>query len=129
MKFASKLVHGNRAGNPENRELLKECYKTRLFLGGRHVIFWRGCAFAEEELLQLLGNYFLIFAARRIQAILIEKHLAVLHPHCPGLLRDVVIHFAAELVVKRRLAQTRQLFLQLHAEYSVSRHEYSLAAR
>src|SRR5579871_4401699 len=37
------------------------------------------------------------------------------HPHAPGLLRDVVIHLLAQLIVKWGLIQPRHLSLELHA--------------
>jgi hypothetical protein len=53
---------------------------------GRNVLCGRGCAFAEEELLHLFYDHFLILLARRIQTIFIEQHLAILGPLAPGLL-------------------------------------------
>jgi hypothetical protein len=39
----------------------------------------------------------------------------MLGPHPPGLLRDVVINFAAKVVIERRLVQTWQFPFQFHA--------------
>src|ERR1700719_1165151 len=76
----------------------------------RHVLFWLGRAFAEKEHFQLLHDYFLIFAAGGIQAIFVEQHLAVLHPHPPGFLRDVVVNLLAEFVVEWGLFQAGHIF-------------------
>src|ERR1700685_1834655 len=57
-----------------------------LFLARRHVFFRSGGAFAKKELIQLLYDHFLIFPPRRVQAVFVEQHLAVLGPHVPRVL-------------------------------------------
>src|SRR5271169_2164126 len=84
---------------------------------GRHVSRRQGRALAEEELLQVLHQDFLILRAGGIQPVLVEHHLAVLAPHLPGFLRDVLVDAAAELGVERRFVEARHLALELHAEY------------
>src|SRR4029077_4512818 len=82
---------------------------------------------AEEELLHVTDYDFLVFAARGVQAILVEHHLAELGPLVPGFLRHVVIDFLAEFGIKGRLVEAGQLLLQLYAKNFV-RHVGSLIA-
>src|SRR5205807_4571347 len=57
---------------------------------------------------------------RRIQAELVQHHLAVLGPHPPGFLRHVVIDLLTQLGVEWRLIEPGHLFLKLHAKNSVA---------
>ena len=73
-------------------------------------------AFAEEELLHLLHDDFLILLAGGVQAIFVEQHFAVLHPLAPRLLRDMVIDLFPQFAVEWRLGKTRQFLFQFCAE-------------
>ena len=88
-----------------------------------NVLFWFGGAFAEEEEIQLFHDDFLIFAASGVQAVFIEQHFAMLHPHLPGLLGDIFVDLLAEFVVERRLVETGELFVELYAMDHV-RHKF-----
>src|SRR5271167_2369228 len=83
---------------------------------GRHVSRGQGRALAEEKLLQVLDQDLLVLRAGGIQPVLVEHHLAVLAPHLPGFLRNVLVDAAAELGVEGRLVEARHLALELHAE-------------
>src|SRR5882757_6419573 len=88
-------------------------------------VIWRWSGtLSEEELLHLLHDHFLILLARRVQPILVEKHLAILRPLSPGLLRDLVIDFLTQFGIEWRLRQSGQLLFQLCAENFVFRHDF-----
>src|SRR3981081_2300773 len=107
----------NGAGRADTAKEMSAAYELLLSWG--HVLFWACRAFAEEELIQLLHNNFLILAAGWVQTVLIEQHLAMLGPHAPGLLRDIFVNLLAKLIVKRGFVQARQFLFQLHAKDSV----------
>src|SRR5579863_1920464 len=90
-----------------------------LFRRRRHVLFRQNRSLPKEELLQLLDDHFLILAPRRIQAVFVHQHLAMVCPHLPGLLRNIVVNLAPQVVIERRLIQPGQFLLQLHAKNSV----------
>src|SRR5579864_1732153 len=83
----------------------------RLLLNRRHVLLGWGSAFAEEILLHLFNDSLLIFPASRIQAILIQQHLAEFRPTSPRFLGDVVINLLSEYRVKGWLIQARKFLM------------------
>ncbi len=86
----------------------------------RNVLCGRRRAFAEEELLHLFHDYFLILLAGRIQTVFVEQHLAVLCPLAPGLLGNLVVNLLTQFRIERRLFQPRQFLFQFGAENFVS---------
>jgi len=94
-------------------------------MAGRHVFFRQGSAFPEKILLQLTNNYFLVFTPRRIQAILVEQHFAMLAPHSPGFLGHVLVNLLPQLIIEWWFLQARQFSLQFHAK-NISRHNFLL---
>src|ERR1700682_1183255 len=83
---------------------------------GRDVFSGAGRAFSEEELLHLLHDNLLILLARWVQAILVQQHLAVLHPLAPSLLRDIFVNLLAQFAVERSLRKPGQFTFQFCAE-------------
>src|SRR5207244_10915875 len=71
-------------------------------VGWRHVLRRGRGALAEEVLFHLFHDHFLILLARRIQAIFVQNHLAVLRPLAPGLLMTLIVDFLAELRIEWR---------------------------
>lgn len=86
-------------------------------------MFGRAHALAEEILLHLFHDGFLIFTTGRIEAVFVEEHFAEIHPLIPGLLRDVVVNLLAEFRVEWRFVETGKFFLQLDAENFVLCHK------
>src|SRR5882724_7598190 len=90
-----KLLRGYESENNQTRE--RNHTVTRYHVApaasvrGRDVLSRGRGALAKEELLHLFYDHFLILLARRIQAILVQKHLAVLRPLAPRLLRNLVV--------------------------------------
>jgi len=82
-----------------------------LFL--RHVFGGKGGALAEEELLQLFDQEFLVLRVGRVQTVFVQQDLAVIHPHGPSVPGNVLIDALAEIVIEGRLVETRQLALEL----------------
>src|ERR1700681_3712551 len=91
-------------------------FLTNSLVRGRDVFSGAGRAFSEEKLLHLLHDDLLILLARRIQAILIQQHLAMLHPLAPSLLRDVFVNLLAQFAVEWRFRKPRQFTFQFCAE-------------
>src|SRR5258707_10175981 len=89
------------------------------------VFLGRDRSVAEEELLHVANNDFLVFAAGGVEAVLVQHHLAEFGPLVPGFLRHAVIDFLAEFGIKRRLVEAGQLLFQLYAKNFV-RHVSSL---
>src|SRR6266550_7202873 len=89
------------------------------------VFLGRDRSVAEEELLHVADNDFLVFAAGRVEAVLVKYHLAEFRPLVPGFLRHAVIDLLAEFGVKGRLVEAGQLLFQLYAKNFV-RHIGSL---
>src|SRR5208337_351370 len=58
----------------------------------------------------------LILLARRIQAVLVQQHLAEVHPHAPRLLRNIFVDLSPQIGVEWGFVQTGEFFLQLDAE-------------
>src|ERR1035441_9068325 len=81
--------------------------------------------FAEEKLLHLLHDDFLVLLARGVQAIFVEQHLAVLHPLAPRLLRDIFVDFFSQVAVEWRLGESGQFLFQFCAEDFVIGHRFS----
>lgn len=81
-------------------------------MGGGNVFLGRRGACPKEKLLHVMNDDLLVLLARRVQAVFVEQHLAVLHPLTPGLLRHVVIDSFAKVVIERRLWKARQLLFQ-----------------
>ena len=69
----------------------------------------RGRALAEEELLHLLHDDFLVLLTRGVQTVFVEQHLAEFHPLVPRLLRDVFVDSLAKFAIKRGLRKPRKL--------------------
>jgi len=90
---------------------------------GRDVFRGLGRTFAEEKLLHLLHDNFLILLARGVQTIFVEQHFAMLHPLSPSLLRDVVVYFLAQFAIEGRLGKSGQITFQFRAENFVFRHK------
>jgi len=72
--------------------------------------------------LQLLDDRGLVFLPRRIQAVFVEQHLAVLHPHLSRHPGRHLIDFLPQFGIERRLIQARKFFLQLDAEHFMRSH-------
>ena len=49
----------------------------------------------------------------------LEQHFAMLGPHSPGVLGNIVVNFLAEIVIEGRFVESGQFFLQFHAENGV----------
>src|SRR2546425_10204465 len=94
-----------------------------LLLRGWHVLLGRRYSFSKEILVHLFNDYFLILAPRGIQPVLVQQHLAEFGPRAPRLLRDVLVDFFAQLRIKRRLVQSRKVFLEFYAENSSFCHD------
>src|SRR5271154_7056541 len=60
---------------------------------------------AEEKLLHLLYDDFLVLLARRVQAIFVQQHLAVFHPLAPCLLRHIFVNLFSQFAVEWRLGK------------------------
>src|SRR5580692_3751666 len=97
----------------------------RLFLYGRHVLLGRSGAFAEEILLHLFDDGLLVFPAGRIQAVLVEQHLAEFRPALPCLLRDIFVDLLTKFRVKGWLIQPWKFLVQLDTEYRALSHYFS----
>src|SRR5580704_6324368 len=93
-----------------------------LSLYGWHVLLGWGSAFAEEILIHLFNDGFLVFPAGRIQAVLVEQHLAEFCPTLPCLLRDVFVYLLSKFRVKGWLIQPWKFFVQLDTEYRALSH-------
>src|SRR5450759_2158922 len=74
-----------------------------------NVFGWTRGSLAEEKLLHLLYDDFLILLARRVQAVFVQQHFAVFHPLAPRLLRDLLVDLFSQVAVARRLGEPRQL--------------------
>jgi hypothetical protein len=97
-----------------------------MLLLGRDVVRWRGRALSKEILLHLPDDYFLIFTPRRVQAVLVQQHLAKLRPLLPSLLRHIVVDFLAKLGIEGGLFQPGQFLVQLYAHHFPFSHFSSL---
>src|SRR6059036_2855154 len=102
---ADKLLRGYESENSQairGNQAVTWCNGAQsASVGWRHVLRRGRGALAEEELFHLFHDHFLILLARRIQAIFVQKHLAVLRPLAPGLLRNLIVDFLAELRIER----------------------------
>src|SRR5438477_7374867 len=96
------------------REFIAHIVSLTLLLG-RHVSRRQRRTFSKEELLQMLHDHFLILRIGRIQAVLVQHHLAVLAPHPPRFFRYLVVNTLPQFGIKRRLIQARHLTLKLYA--------------
>ena len=83
-------------------------------------------SFAEEKLLHLLHDDFLILLARRVQAIFVQQYFAVFHPLAPRLLRDLLVDLFSQVAVEGRLGEPRQFLFQFCAENFVIGHKFLL---
>ena len=76
------------------------CRPVRFLVCRRNVLCRGGRAFPEEELFHLADNDFLILLPCRVQAVLVQQHLAEFHPLIPSLLRDVLVDPFTEFAIK-----------------------------
>src|SRR5215469_4195511 len=93
----------------------KACLQDALLLR-RNVLFGSHLAVAEEKLLHVLDNDFLVFFAGRVEAVFVQNHLAELGPLLPGSGRNVVVDLLAKFGVEGRLVEAGKLLLELYAK-------------
>src|SRR5437868_5773321 len=87
----------------------------------RHITRRQRGVLAPKEILQVFHDYFLVLGVRRIQAELVQHHFAVLGPHPPSFLGDVVVDLLPQFGVEWRLIEPWHLFLELHAKHNMAR--------
>src|SRR5215510_10418948 len=81
----------------------------------RNVFLGERCTLAEQEILHVLHDDFLRFSVRRIEAVLVENHLAVLAPLSPRLFGDTLVNTLTQRAIEGWFIEPRQVSPQLHA--------------